>query len=137
MSANPRVLVVDDEPQLRRALRLVLRANGYDVTEVASGEAALDAAVSQPWDLMILDLMLPDLDGVEVLDDGPGVPPTERERLFRAFERGQTRAAGTGLGLTIARGFVEAHGGRLWLEGVQTHGSRFVFTLPVWSPAAA
>jgi len=66
MSANPRVLVVDDEPQLRRALRLVLRANGYDVTEVASGEAALDAAVSQPWDLMILDLMLPDLDGVEV-----------------------------------------------------------------------
>ena len=47
---------------------------------------------------------------------GPGVPVAERERLFRPFERGQTRAPGSGLGLTIARGFVEAHGGKLWLE---------------------
>jgi two-component system KDP operon response regulator KdpE len=61
-----RVLVVDDEPQIRRALRLVLRANGYDVSEVGTGEGALDALVIQPFDLMILDLMLPDLDGVEV-----------------------------------------------------------------------
>jgi two-component system KDP operon response regulator KdpE len=60
------VLVVDDEPQIRRALRLVLRANGYEVAEVASGEAALDALVLQPFDVMILDLLLPDLDGVEV-----------------------------------------------------------------------
>jgi two-component system KDP operon response regulator KdpE len=66
MTTSPRVLVVDDEPQLRRALRVVLRANGYDVTEVATGEAALDAAVTAGWDLMILDLVLPDLDGVEV-----------------------------------------------------------------------
>jgi two-component system, OmpR family, KDP operon response regulator KdpE len=61
-----RVLVVDDEPQIRRALRLVLRANGYDVTEVAAGEAALDALATADFDLMILDLMLPDMDGVEV-----------------------------------------------------------------------
>jgi two-component system KDP operon response regulator KdpE len=63
---QPRVLVVDDEPQIRRALRLVLRANGYEVSEVGTGEGALDALVIQPFDLMILDLMLPDLDGVEV-----------------------------------------------------------------------
>ena len=61
-----RVLVVDDEPQIRRALRLVLRANGYEVTEVAAGEAALDALAVTAFDLMILDLVLPDLDGVEV-----------------------------------------------------------------------
>lgn len=61
-----RVLVVDDEPQIRRALRVVLRANGYAVTEAASGEAALDAAASQPFDLMILDLVLPDVEGIEV-----------------------------------------------------------------------
>ncbi|MDQ3811563.1 MAG: response regulator transcription factor [Chloroflexota bacterium] len=60
------MLVVDDEPQIRRALRLVLRANGYQVAEVAGGEAALDALVGEPFDLMILDLALPDLDGVEV-----------------------------------------------------------------------
>jgi len=60
------VLVVDDEPQIRRALRLVLRANGYDVTEVGGGEDAMDALASSTFDLVILDLMLPDLDGVEV-----------------------------------------------------------------------
>jgi two-component system, OmpR family, KDP operon response regulator KdpE len=63
---QPRVLVVDDEPQIRRALRLVLRANGYEVAEVDTGEGALDALVGKPFDLMILDLMLPDVDGVEV-----------------------------------------------------------------------
>jgi two-component system, OmpR family, KDP operon response regulator KdpE len=60
------VLVVDDEPQIRRALRLVLRANGYDVTEVAAGEDAMDALATSTYDLLILDLMLPDMDGVEV-----------------------------------------------------------------------
>ncbi|HEY1293249.1 MAG TPA: response regulator transcription factor [Chloroflexota bacterium] len=60
------VLVVDDEPQIRRALRLVLRANGYDVTEVGGGEDAMDALASSTFDLVILDLMLPDVDGVEV-----------------------------------------------------------------------
>jgi two-component system, OmpR family, KDP operon response regulator KdpE len=64
--SQPRVLVVDDEPQIRRALRLVLRANGYAVTEVPAGEAALDALATADFDLMILDLMLPDVDGVEV-----------------------------------------------------------------------
>jgi len=64
--AHPRVLVVDDEPQIRRALRLVLRANGYEVVEVGTGEAALDSLTVQTFDLMILDLMLPDVDGVEV-----------------------------------------------------------------------
>jgi two-component system KDP operon response regulator KdpE len=64
--SQARVLVVDDEPQIRRALRLVLRANGYDVTEVAAGEAALDALSVAAYDVMILDLVLPDVDGVQV-----------------------------------------------------------------------
>jgi two-component system sensor histidine kinase KdpD len=72
---------------------------------------------------------------VEVIDCGPGVPVTERERLFRPFERGQTRAPGSGLGLTIARGFVEAHGGKLWLEDAPGSGARFIFTLPIGSRA--
>jgi len=69
---------------------------------------------------------------VEVVDEGPGVASHERERLFRPFERGHTHAPGTGLGLTIARGFVEANGGNVWLEDGPGPGARFVFTLPVY-----
>ncbi len=61
-----RVLVVDDEPQIRRALRVALRANGYDVTEVETGQAAIDTVAVTPPDLVILDLGLPDVDGFEV-----------------------------------------------------------------------
>jgi two-component system sensor histidine kinase KdpD len=74
---------------------------------------------------------------VEILDSGPGIPAADRERLFHPFERGGTRAPGTGLGLTIARGFVEAHGGKLWIEDREPQpGSCFVFTLPLAAPAS-
>ena len=61
-----RVLVVDDEPQIRRALRVALRANGYDVSEVATGQEAIEGVAVDPPDLVILDLGLPDVDGFEV-----------------------------------------------------------------------
>jgi two-component system KDP operon response regulator KdpE len=61
-----RVLVVDDEPQIRRALRVGLVSQGYEVLLAASGEEALDLAASASPDVVILDLMLPDLDGLEV-----------------------------------------------------------------------
>jgi two-component system, OmpR family, KDP operon response regulator KdpE len=64
---RPRVLVVDDEPQIRRALRVALRANGYDVTEAENGNEAIDTAAVERPDLVILDLALPDLDGIEVV----------------------------------------------------------------------
>lgn len=67
-SAPVRVLVVDDEPMIRRTLRITLRAHGYDVTEVATGEAALDQLATQPADLLLLDLMLPGISGVEVCE---------------------------------------------------------------------
>src|SRR6202522_2137199 len=62
-----RVLVIDDEPQILRALRINLRARQYDVSIAASGAQALEEAAAHPPDLVILDLGLPDMDGVEVI----------------------------------------------------------------------
>jgi two-component system KDP operon response regulator KdpE len=62
-----RVLVVDDEPQILRALRINLKAREYHVDVAATGTEALEIAGRHPPDLVILDLGLPDLDGVEVI----------------------------------------------------------------------
>ena len=61
-----RILVVDDEPQIRRALRAALAAQAHDVVVAESGEAALDLISLGPCDLVILDLGLADMDGAEV-----------------------------------------------------------------------
>ena len=66
MSAQPRILVCDDEPQILRALRVILRDARFEAVPAASGEEALDLAAVKPPEAAILDLMLPDLDGVEV-----------------------------------------------------------------------
>jgi two-component system KDP operon response regulator KdpE len=62
-----RVLVVDDEPQILRALRINLQARGYEVVTASSGRGALQAAGEAHPDLVVLDLGLPDMDGVEVV----------------------------------------------------------------------
>jgi len=58
-----RVLIVDDEPQIRRALSLNLGARGYEVYEAASGELALAATADRHPDIVLLDLGLPGMDG--------------------------------------------------------------------------
>jgi two-component system, OmpR family, KDP operon response regulator KdpE len=63
---NRRVLVCDDEPQILRALRVVLREAGFDVVPAATAQEALDRAAVQPPEAAILDLVLPDGDGIEV-----------------------------------------------------------------------
>ncbi len=66
-----------------------------------------------------------------VRDHGPGIAPADRERAFERFTRlapGTTE--GSGLGLSVARGLVEAMGGRLWLEDVEEAGAAFTFSLP-------
>ncbi|MGB3699549.1 MAG: response regulator [Gordonia sp. (in: high G+C Gram-positive bacteria)] len=68
MAEHGHVLVVDDEPQLLRALRINLRARGFEVTTAATGAQALAAASRNPPDVVVLDLGLPDMDGFTVLD---------------------------------------------------------------------
>ncbi|MCB9441989.1 MAG: response regulator [Mycolicibacterium sp.] len=63
-----RVLVIDDEPQILRALRINLSVRGYDVLTAATGADALRAAAEHPPDVVILDLGLPDMSGIAVLE---------------------------------------------------------------------
>jgi two-component system KDP operon response regulator KdpE len=60
------LLVIDDEPQVRRFLRTSLASTGYNLVEAATGQAGLAAAASHPPDVVLLDLGLPDVDGIEV-----------------------------------------------------------------------
>jgi two-component system KDP operon response regulator KdpE len=62
-----RILVVDDDPQILRALRINLRARGYEVDAADSGATALRSAAAHPPDLVVLDLGLPDMDGAQVI----------------------------------------------------------------------
>jgi signal transduction histidine kinase/HAMP domain-containing protein len=72
-----------------------------------------------------------------VADTGPGIPEEEQARLFERFRRGSgARYEGSGLGLSIARALVEAHGGRIWIESAAGAGTTVRFTLPA-EPAPA
>jgi signal transduction histidine kinase len=68
---------------------------------------------------------------LHVRDRGPGISPRVVERIFDAFERGSPTGDGTGLGLAIARGFVQANGGRIWVESEPGDGASFAIALPV------
>ena len=67
MSAPPHVLVIDDEPQILRALRTILTEKQFRVTTASTGEDGLTQAVADPPDVVILDLSLPHMNGIEVL----------------------------------------------------------------------
>ena len=65
---------------------------------------------------------------VAVRDFGPGIDPAHLERVFDAFYA--TKAKGVGMGLSICRSIISAHGGRLWAEANESRGTVFQFTLP-------
>ena len=74
--------------------------------------------------------------GIAVEDDGPGLPPEHRERVFEKFERLDASGEGVGLGLYIARSLARAMGGTLIAGEAPSDGARFVLTLPAAGPAA-
>jgi len=122
-----RVLVVDDEPQILRGLGTNLRARGYEVDTAPDGEQALELAARRRPDVVILDLGL------------PGIAENELETVFEAFHSSPTDLdhRGSGLGLTIARGFAAANGGRIWAESRPGQGATFVLALPIAVVSAA
>jgi len=105
------------------------------LASVALAHLLENAARYSPADRdIIVDARL-DADGVKVTvtDHGPGLDPDEREHLFERFYRGrraQLAAPGTGMGLAIARGLLNAIGGRVWAENTRESGARFSMTVP-------
>ena len=67
-AGGPRLLVVDDRPELLKSQSEVVRLHGYQVTEALGGKAALDALVANEFDVVLLDLIMPDVSGHDVLD---------------------------------------------------------------------
>ncbi len=65
---------------------------------------------------------------VAVRDSGPGIDPDDLDRIFKSFYT--TKSNGTGMGLSICRSIIDAHGGRLWAEANKPRGATFRFTLP-------
>src|SRR3954471_815937 len=73
-----------------------------------------------------------------VSDNGPGLTPDALARLFdRFWQARRSDRRGIGLGLTICKGIVEAHGGRIWCESAPGVGTKFLFTIPSAAPAIA
>ena len=63
-------------------------------------------------------------------DTGGGIPPGDEEKIFQAYYT--TKAEGLGLGLSLSRSILVAHGGQLWADNEPGHGARFNLTLPEW-----
>jgi signal transduction histidine kinase len=68
---------------------------------------------------------------VSVTDSGGGIAPEHHKEIFEEFVRVDRNSSGMGLGLAIAKRFIEAHAGKIWVESEQGRGSRFVFLLPI------
>ena len=98
-----RVLVVDDEPAIRELLAMVCTYEGWDVRTAATGEAALSAVRADPPDVVLLDRMLPDLDGLTVLRRIHASSPAPPVIMVTARDSAEDRAALFAAGAT---GFV-------------------------------
>jgi signal transduction histidine kinase len=77
---------------------------------------------------------------VSVADTGVGIAPADQEAVFEEFRQvgaADKKSEGTGLGLALARKFIELHGGRIWVKSQVGAGSTFTFTLPLQRSSAA
>lgn len=107
--------VLIDRVQIQQVLVNLLR----NAVEAVGGNGSITITATEQWDMM----------RISVIDNGPGIAPDIAGALFDPFST--TKSTGMGLGLSICRAIVEAHGGILWHEAVPEGGTAFHFTVPM------
>lgn len=127
---SPLPLISADYVQLERVLRNLL--------ENATRYSPKDTEIRIVVDVLAQKALPPGIPEtcapavrIQVIDQGPGIPEEERERIFKSFYGLDLK--GNGLGLAICRGIIEAHQGHIWIEDASGGGSCFVFVLPITS----
>jgi signal transduction histidine kinase len=109
-----------------RILQVIANLVGNALKIVTSGDSVCLSARQGERELVF-----------SVADTGRGISHADQKRLFERYWRSpDARYKGTGLGLAIARGLIEAHRGRLWVESEPNHGATFLFTVPLAEPVA-
>ena len=96
---NAKILIVEDHPTMREAMRLVLEGEGFEIDEASDGEAALDRVRADPPDLVFLDMNIPGSSGAEVLMQIKADPATDGVKVIIVTadgEEGRERAIGMG-----------------------------------------
>jgi two-component system sensor histidine kinase KdpD len=126
VSGDVRLQIAPDLPLIRADSAQLERAFA-NLLENSSRYSNEEAVLVRAWPLHNRIM-------VRVVDRGPGIPPAQRERVFEPFYRSGTNTTGhrgSGLGLAIARGFVEANGGKVWVESLPGQGTSFVLEFPL------
>ena len=129
MPEQATLLVADDDAAVRLSLERTLTREGYGVVLAPDGQAALDRLRQGGVDLLLSDLKMPGLTGLELLKLAKEVAPDLGKRLFEQFFT--TKPQGTGLGLYISRQIIEQHGGTLRWESAPGAGTIFTASLPI------
>lgn len=101
MKSEKRILVVDNEPHMQRLIQFMLQKTGAVIETVGTGQAAIDSLLQTPADLMIIDYMMPGMDGFETIRILRNQPPLQDMPVIMMTSRGQTvvRESATGLGV--------------------------------------
>jgi len=104
-----RILIIEDETNIRAMYADVLRESGYDVLEAAEGKAGLNEVINGDWDLLLLDIMLPKLDGIELLKRMQLDPRTKEKPVIVLTNLDDNRIRDTCLDLGVKEFLVKAN----------------------------